>query len=81
MKKIYKHIRFEKKRKRGVVQEHCDKPIWHCLNNGTDEIIGMIFYHSEWKKYVFTQFKENVIFDSVCLNNIVKFLNQLDNGD
>lgn len=54
-----------------------EKPVWEIINKKSEDVLGLIFYNPRWKKYVFTQWSESIIFDSSCLNDIAKFMDNI----
>ena len=71
MKTRYKHIHFEE-----GGGPKADHPLYHCKNNRTASILGVVFYFKPWKKYVF-EGRTGCVFDVSCLTDIIDFMNQL----
>lgn len=71
MKTKYKHIHF--------IQH--DEPLlggpagWDCLNNQTQDKLGIVVFYDEWRKLCFSPM-EGCIFDVECLRDIIHFLGQ-----
>lgn len=61
------------------VKDDIVKTIW-IINKKTKEKIGVINFYSKWNKYIFSS-KSNVIFDSQCLQEIIKELDELNKGE
>lgn len=72
MKTKYKHIHFER---HGIGSEP-QRIIYLCRNNKTNSVLGGIEYYHSWRKFVF-EGKENAVFDTSCLANIIDFMKQL----
>lgn len=68
MKTSFRFIKFEKK-------EFANK--WYVLNRKDESILGEITYYQPWKKWVFAATNNDIIFDAVCLKDIVEFMEQL----
>ena len=54
--------------------EHNEKIKYHVINNKTKRVLGVIYYHQSWKQYVFTQAYQSIIFNNICLKDIVDFI-------
>jgi len=67
--KKYKYITIE------LDGEFNGKLQYKIINNKSKSTLGILFYYKEWKQYVFTQWKQSVIFNNSCLMDIVNFLN------
>lgn len=46
---------------------------WDVLNKTTGEMLGVIYWYSPWRKYCFHA-REDILFDTKCLNQISKFI-------
>ena len=57
--------------------EFSNKPKYKIINNKSKKIIGILFYYVPWHQYVFTQYKENQIFNNSCLLDIVNFIDNI----
>lgn len=68
MKTSFKFIKFEKNEFRSV---------WNILNRKDESVLGEITYYHPWKKWVFAATNNDIIFDAVCLKDIVEFMEQL----
>ena len=53
-----------------------DKLVFDVVNKN-DEVLGTIYYHSKWRKFVFDC--ESAFFDDECLNVISGYLSWLTN--
>jgi len=73
MKTKYKHIYFELPKSVNPKQDH---PTYWCCNNKTDSLLGRIFWHKDWTKYVFEMY-EGTVFSQSCLFDVVHFIKQL----
>lgn len=71
MKKRYKYITIEPDGEFG------GKPQYKIINNRSKSKLGLLFYHKQWKQYVFTQYEQNLIFNNSCLKDIVNFIETL----
>ena len=50
--------------------------VWHCLNNGSDSLLGGIEWYGPWRQYCF--FPEfDTVFNVSCLEDINHFIGQL----
>jgi ribosomal protein S27E len=54
------------------------KPQYEVINNKEKTLIGLLFYYKAWKQYCFTS-GENCVFNSYCLNDIIDYLDKLNN--
>jgi hypothetical protein len=54
-------------------EEFNGKPVYRVFNNKSNGILGVIFYNSSWKQFVFSA-AENCIFSVGCLNDIIDFI-------
>ena len=50
------------------------KPAYYVYNKKSHEKLGYIYYHPQWRQYVFQQAIPNAIFSKSCLNDIVDFI-------
>lgn len=66
MKTRYKYIHFVQK-----------SVIWYCLNNKTDDILGVISHFREWRKWIF-EAGRGTIYSADCLLDIADFIGQLN---
>jgi hypothetical protein len=53
------------------------KPLWYCRNIKSEDELGKVFWYAPWKRYCFTQSKENIVFSADCLTDIAHFMGQL----
>jgi hypothetical protein len=51
-------------------------PIIEIENRNSDELLGLISYRPGWRKFVFFPYG-SMVFDSECLNDIVKCINKV----
>lgn len=72
MKTKYKFIHFV-----DTGEKFNEKTVWDCRNNKSDDILSRIFYYKPWKQYCFTQYAQDAIFNSSCLQDTINFMEQL----
>ena len=68
MRTRYRHIHFEQTILEGN---------WNCINNKSGEVLATISWYRPWKRYVFSQECEMVVFDINCLKDIIDFIKQV----
>lgn len=73
MQKKYKFITIE-----DANSEFNGKPQYFIKNNKSQDKLGILFYYPAWKQYVFTQYKEDILFNFECLLNVVDFMNLIN---
>lgn len=57
--------------------KHQDKRTYDVrVLNKYDELLGFIYWRVGWRRYVFEP-KENMIFDTNCLKDIIEYIQQL----
>ena len=71
MKTKYKFVHFE------ALPAGTHRQKWACLNDRTNDILGVIEYYPYWEQYVI-DFKEGCVFNNQCLRDIADFLTQLN---
>jgi len=76
MNSKYKYIHFAEAAGENKIVNN--KPAYECRNNKTNDVLAIIFWHKPWKEYCFTQFKQSVIFNKSCLNDVQNFIEQLN---
>lgn len=70
MKTRYKYIHFVETRKLPKTK------VYACVNNNSNERIGLLKWHGAWRQYCF--FPEfNTVYSLGCLNDIAEFMRQL----
>ncbi len=47
---------------------------WVIREKRNRQAIGLIYWHSPWRKYVFSPAGHNIIFDHGCLTEITQFI-------
>lgn len=64
----YKYINIQE------VDTFNNKPQYKIRNNKSNEKLGLIFYYSPWRQYVFTQIRSDIVFNKGCLKDIIDFI-------
>jgi len=73
MKKQYKYIHFE-------LSSSENELSFYCINNKSNKIIGEVTWYKQWKCHVFNAWNDLAIFNVSCLEDIVDFMEQLQNS-
>jgi len=73
MKTEYKYFHFEVWPKTQLNKTQT----WFCYSNSSKDILGVVKWFGKWRRYCFFPEGETV-FSSGCLNDIVDFVNQLN---
>lgn len=71
MKLKYDNVRFK------LVNKKTKKPIYSCINNKQNCIVGLILWYTPFNSYYYFPNK-NTAYGSKCLNEISDFTNQLN---
>lgn len=67
MKTKYHPIRFERREQKRRTS------IWECINNSSDDVLGVIEWYIPWRQYCFTP-ESHTIFAGDCLGQIATFM-------
>jgi hypothetical protein len=67
----YQYIRFLEEHTTGKTSK------WSCLNNKSDDCLGMVRWDGGWRQYVFWP-EDCCMFSNGCLRDIADFLDQLN---
>jgi hypothetical protein len=54
------------------------KQLYNVFNRKNKSLLATVFYYPPWKKYCFTQSDQGIVFDSICLKEIIIFMEFLN---
>jgi hypothetical protein len=67
----YKYISF----KQVDDEQFNGKDCYRIYNNKSDEQLGIVYYETIWKEYVFTS-RDGCIFNNTCLRDVIHFMEE-----
>jgi hypothetical protein len=71
MKERYRYISFSQ-----VLVKGRTTTTWHCLNNSSRELLGVIQWFGSWRQYCYFP-KADTVYSKGCMEDINDFIEQL----
>ena len=60
-----------------LLEPNFKKKYYTVINNKSHELLGIIHYYPDWKKYVWED-DPCIVWDEICLQSIINFLKELN---
>ncbi len=69
-----KYLRFEEVTELSKNKKTKDFRVWNQSNNN---FVGFINWYGPWRRYVFSTPKQEMVYDTNCLKDIARFIDEL----